>query len=93
MATSRAPKTAKIDPRKCVPFSLRVAYTLARKYTKNVVFGINFSKNYISVTRNIFLELISPKIQYHGFVCDSENYMDKRFGNDFLGESHVSYMK
>ena len=48
------------------------------------VFGITFPKNYISVTRNLFLELISQKITYHVFICDSENYMEKLFGNIFL---------
>ena len=34
-----------------------------------------------------------PKITYHVFVCDSENYMDKPFWNYFLGKSDFSYMK
>ena len=53
---------------------------------------MNFPKNYLSVTRNSLLELIPPNT-YHVFVCDSENDMDKRFGNYFLGKSHFSYMR
>ena len=34
-----------------------------------------------------------PKIAYHIFVCDSDNYVEKLFGNYFLGKSHFSYMK
>ena len=34
-----------------------------------------------------------PKITYHVFVCDSENCMEKLFGNYFFGKSHVRYMK
>ena len=56
------------------------------------VFGINFPKNYMSVTRNSFLELISRKNTLHVFFCDSENYMEKSFGNYFLGKSHLSYI-
>ena len=33
-----------------------------------------------------------PKMTLHVFVCDSENYMEKCFGNYFLGKSHVSYI-
>ena len=28
----------------------------------------------------------------HVFVCDSENYMEILFGNDFLGESLFGYI-
>ena len=71
-------------------------YTLARKYYIHIfVFGINFPINYISVTRRYFsgVNFNFPKITYHVFVCDSENYIEKRFGNYFLGKSHFSYMK
>ena len=42
---------------------------------------------------NILGGINFPKITYHVFVCDSENYMEKLFGNYFLGKSHFSYMK
>ena len=44
-------------------------------------FQINFPKNYISVTRNIYQEFT-----YHVFVCDSENnnYMENCLGINFL---------
>ena len=29
----------------------------------------------------------------HVFICDSENCMEKLFGDSFLGKSHVSYLK
>ena len=46
---------------------------------------IHFSlKSYVS-------GIAFPKITLHVFVCDSENYMEKLFGNYFLGKSHVSF--
>ena len=38
-------------------------------------------------------EMNFPKIAYHVFVCDSENYMEESFGNYFLGKSRFSYTK
>ena len=57
------------------------------------VFGINFSRNYISVTRKFISGISFAEITYHELVCDSENYMDKLFGNYFLGSFHFSYTK
>ena len=64
-----------------------------RSHTQIFVFGISCPKNYISVTRKYSSGINFPKITYHAFVCDSENYMDRRFGNYFLGKSHFSYTK
>ena len=62
-------------------------------HTYIFVFGINFPKNYISVTRNYFSRINLPRITYHVFVCDSQNYMELAFWEYFLGKSHFSYMK
>ena len=43
--------------------------------------------------QEIFSGINFPKMTYHVFACDSENYMAKLFGNSFLGKSHFSYMK
>ena len=59
-----------------------------RLHTYIFVFGINFPNNYISVTRKYFSGINFPKITFHVFVCDSENYMEKCFWNYFLGKSH-----
>ena len=47
-------------------------------------FRIHFPINYIAVTRECLSGIHFPKVTYHVFVCDSENYMEKRFGNYFL---------
>ena len=36
--------------------------------------------------QEIFVGINFPKVTFHVFICDSENYMEKRFGNDFLWE-------
>ena len=73
----------------------KIRYTLARKgyIHKKFVFGIDFPINYISVTRKYFSWIDLPKITYHIFAGDSENYMEKWFGKYFLGKSHFIYMK
>ena len=47
----------------------------------------------MSVSRIFWGGIDFPKITYHVFTCDSENYMEKLFGNYFLGKSHFSYTK
>ena len=47
----------------------------------------------MSVTESYFSRVNYPKNSLHVFVCDSENYMEKLFGNYFLGKSHFSYTK
>ena len=68
---------------------------LARKdYIHNFLFSeLNSRKITFQLQENSFRKLIFPEITYHIFVCDSENYMEKLFGNYFLGKSHFSYMK
>ena len=64
----------------CLAF---LVYTRARKdyiHKFLFVFGINFPKNYISITRTYFSGINFPKIAYHVFVCDSENYMENCLG-------------
>ena len=57
----------------------------------NFVVGITFQRNYISVTRNIFYNLLLENY-IHVFVCDSEKYMEKLFGT-FWGEKyHFNYI-
>ena len=58
----------------------------------NFVFGINVLKIYNSVTWKYFTGINFPKITLHVFICDSENYIEKLFGNYFLGKSHFSYI-
>ena len=40
--------------------------------------GINFPKNYISVTYKYFSGINVPKTTFHVFVCDSESYIQKK---------------
>ena len=64
-----------------------------RLHTSMCVFGIDFPKNYTSAPRKYYSGTNFTKITYHVFVCDSENCIEKLFGNYFLGKSHFSYMK
>ena len=66
--------------------------------TEPKLFGIN-SVIFLCVMVHQFLfsDLIPRKITFQlhknifsGVVCDSENYMEKCFGNDFLGKSPFS---
>ena len=61
-----------------------MAYTLARKYyTHKCLFSEFISRKMTSVTRKYFSGINYPKITYHVFVCDSENYTEKLFGELF----------
>ena len=67
-----------------------------RSHTHKVLFSELISEKILhcSYKKCFFLrELILAKITYHVFVCDSENYMEKSFGNYFLGKPHFSHMK
>ena len=70
-------------------------YTPAKKdYIHEFWFSEFISREIkFQLQENGFLELISPKITYHVFVCDSENNMEKLFVNNFLEKSHFNYMK
>ena len=70
-------------------------YSPARKYE---IHKCRFSeiisrKSASQLHKNTSLELIYRKITLHVFVCDSENYMEKMFANDFLRKSHFSTCK
>ena len=47
---------------------------------------------HFSYTNIVFLELMSAKLCYV-YVCDSENFTKKLFGNSCLGKSHFSDLK
>ena len=68
---------------------------ISRKYYIHICMFRNFvfPKIYISATRKYVCGINFPKITYHVFVSDSKNYMERCFGNCFLGTSHFSYMK
>ena len=57
-----------------------------------ILFSELISRKITFQFQDIFRELISQKLHITEFVCDSENYMEKCFGNYFLGKSHFSYM-
>ena len=69
-----------------------IGYTLARKYCiQNFLFSEIISREItFQLQENIFLEFVSPKITYHVFFSDSENYMENLFGNCFPGISEES---
>ena len=48
---------------------------------------------YFQNSYKYFSGIHCPKITFHMFICDSENYMEKLFGNYLLGKSHLSYTK
>ena len=50
----------------------------------NVCFWNQFPPKLHFSYKKYFSGINFPQITYHVFVCDSENYMDKRFGNYFL---------
>ena len=69
-------------------------YTPARKdYIHKVLFSELISRKNTFQLQDFFSRMNFDKITYHVFVCESEKYMEKRFGNYFLGKSHFSYMK
>ena len=55
-----------------------------KKMTYIHVLGINFLMNYMSVLWKHSSGINFLQITYHVSVCDSENYMEKSYGNYFL---------
>ena len=66
-----APTPATLQPEKNTLHKFLCLELISRKIT-------------FQLQENIYSGINFPKITYHVFVCDSENYMEKRFGNYFL---------
>ena len=58
-------------------FPVPVRFLSPGLHTQIFVFGITVPQHYISVAQKLFLKLISRKLHYTYFICDSENCMLK----------------
>ena len=61
--------------------------SLARKYYIHEFLFLELVSQKITfrLQEKSFSGIHFPRIAYHVFVCDSENYMERLFGNYFLG--------